>query len=102
MKPLRNIGRLLTRHRVGYQQDLVRRGHRFNLCQLVHERFVDLQPPRGVDDDRRQRKALGLGDAFARDTHGIVRAALINREIDLFAERLQLLDCRRTIDVCSN
>jgi hypothetical protein len=80
----------------------VRRGHRFNSLQLVHERFIDLQASRGVDDDRRQRKALGLGDPFAHDAHRIAGAALINGKIDLLAEHLQLLDCCRTIHVCCN
>ena len=48
------------------------------------------------------RKTLGFGDAFANDPHRIARAALENGKIDLLAQRLQLVDRRRAIDVGGN
>ena len=44
-------------------------------------------------------RTLGLGDPFAHDAHRIAGAALINGKIDLLAERLELVDRGRTIDV---
>ncbi len=47
-------------------------------------------------------KALGLGEAVARDANRIAGAVFVDGKIDLLAERLQLLDRGRTIDVGGN
>ncbi len=102
MKTFRNVGRLLSGHRVRDEQRLAGfydGGHRL---EFLHQPFVDLQPSGGVDDDGGDAEALRFGDGIASDFHGVRCTARIDRKIDLFPERLQLLDGGRTVDVGRN
>ncbi len=86
-------------HRIGDEQDLGRLDRGLDLFELFHEPLVDLQPPRGVDDDRRDPEAPRFGDAVAGDLHRVALTRIEDGEIDLLAQRLELLDGGRTIDV---
>src|SRR5665213_3381714 len=96
---LGDVDRLLSGHRVGDEQDLGRLDRRLDLLELRHQALVDLQPPRGVDDDGRNPEPARLGDAVARDLHRIALALVVDRQIDLLAEGLELIDRRGPIDV---
>ena len=90
-----DVGRLLSGHRVGDEKDFLRIDRRFHALELVHERGVDLQTARRIDDHRRNTEPARLGDAVARDFDRILSVADEDREIDLLAECLQLIDCCR-------
>ncbi len=96
---LRDVDRFLAGHRVGDEEDLRRRDRRLDLLQLVHQPLVDLQPSGRVDDDRGDREPLRLGDALARDRDRVALSAVEDRQIDLLAERLELIDRRGPVDV---
>ena len=71
-----------------------------NVDQLLHEAIVDLQAAGGVDDDR---VVAALAGELRRVGGDIDRVAagplLVDRDADLLAKRLQLVDCGRTVDV---
>ena len=48
---LGDVDRLLARHRVEDEQDVRRLRRVADAPELLHQRLVDLQPARGVDDD---------------------------------------------------
>ena len=69
-------------------------------AQLVHHLFVDLQTSGGVDDHHTIPIALRLLDAGLRDLYHVLRGSIsVNRNLELLAERLELIDCGGTIDV---
>jgi len=50
-------------------------------------------------DDRRDAETPCLGDAVARDLHRIALTLVEDRQVDLLAERLELIDRGGSIDV---
>ena len=93
---------VLAGHGVADQVDLVGLDEPVDLLQLVHRHLGDVQPAGGVEDDRveqlrswrgrrrcgRRRPAWAAGGGFAED-----------RDADLLAEDLELLDGGGTLQV---
>ncbi len=72
----------------------------FELRQLPHHLFVDLQPPGGVEDHHAIPLFPRLLDAVLRDPHDVLRVALdVDRDVELGAECLELVDGGRAVDV---
>ena len=70
-------------------------------AELGHHRLVDLQPPGGVEEHRAMPEFRACSSARARSGPG----ALVfceDRDFDLRAERLQLLDRRRPVHVAGD
>ena len=82
----------LTGHGVCDEQDLVRLDFAFHRLELAHELFVDLQPPRRVDDDKAQAGLLGVFDGGLGELGRLLARVVKDRHVDLLAERLQLGD----------
>ena len=99
VEDLGDRGRFLTRHRVRDEEDLARLRLGLDALELRHEIVVDLQAARRVDDDGRNAETLGFGDAVLGDRDRIVGRLAVDRQIDLLAERLQLRDRGRPVDV---
>ena len=88
---------LLPGHRVEDEQD-VRRLRRVADCgQLLHQRLVDVQPPRRVEDDHVLALAARPLDPF-RDRGNRV-ACGIDGNLKLTAELLELVDRGRALEV---
>ena len=95
-----NVGRLLARGRIGYQQDLLRTHRLLELDQFLHQRLVDLVPACGVEDQNVPVLDLGQADCLPGDARDVELARLSeDRDVDLLAERLELLDCGRAVNV---
>src|SRR5690606_8152743 len=80
-----------------------------DLLELIHELFIDCQSASGVEDDNVASCLLRLLHCSPRYSHrspasnlsvrsnfGFIR---INRNTNLFAKHLQLIDSRRTLEV---
>ena len=93
--------RVLAGHAVGHEQDLVRMHGVFELRQLAHHVFVDLQPPRGVEDDHAIPRSRATARCpCLRDPHDVLRVAIgVDGNAELGAERLELVDRGGTIHV---
>src|SRR5215210_947991 len=50
VEPLRNLHCFLSRHSIGYEQDLCRLERILEMTKLVHHLFIDLKTTRCVDD----------------------------------------------------
>ena len=99
VKRLRNVDGFLSRHGIDDKQDLVRLYRRLDIAQLLHERFVDLQTPRRVDDDDIVRVRCRMTDRGACNGDGILLPLREHGHFDLFADHFELLDRSGTIDV---
>jgi len=51
-EPACHVDGILAGHRIQHEQHLVGVGHLADRRQFLHQVFIYLQPPRGVDDDR--------------------------------------------------
>ncbi len=95
---------VLPGHGVGDEQDFDRREQLFQLLQLDHQLFVDMQAAGGVD----QQHVASAVDRFpARrpgqiDRLGLLRRARIDRQPDVLGDHAQLLTGGRTVDVDRN
>ena len=95
-----DVGRLLAGHRVGDEQNLFGLDGRFDRARarpsasssICSRPAVSMMT---VESPRRRASATPSRAIFDR----IARAAFEDRQVDLLAERLQLLDRGRTIDV---
>ena len=100
---------VLAAHRVEDEEDLVRLELGVDLAQLAHQRVVDVEPAGGVEDDHVPPGLLGLGDRRPADGHRRpagdlpVRGGLgqvgVDGHADLLAERLELFDGGRSLQV---
>ena len=83
---------VLAGHRVDDEIDLVRPDLAVDLPQLVHQLLVDVQPAGGVEDDGvAELFCLACATALLQTSTG-VRRFRIDRDADLLAEHLELLD----------
>ena len=91
---------VLAGHRVGDEQDFGRLEAVSEVGDLGHHVLVDVEPAGGVDDDGDGADLAGaieaLGDDLARRGVG---PAVEDLDVELFAERLELIDCGGAIDV---
>ncbi len=101
VEALRDLHRVLTGHAVGDEQDLVGVDRRLEPLQLVHHVVVDLQTAGGVDDDDAIARAARRPRCrpCAIFTTSCVVAIGVDRNVELRAERLELVDGGGTIDV---
>jgi len=98
---LGDVDGVAPHQRVADQQCVCGRGLLADLSKLFHQRIVDRESPRGVVDDRvvafRTRAfAGGRADRGRRFALG----ACVDRDVELFAELLQLQNRGRPVDVC--
>ena len=94
---------ILSRHAVGDEQDLIGLDGCFQPLQLGHHAVVDLQAARGIDEHDAIARAPGHVDARLRDLHHVRLVPLrIDRNVELFAERLELVDGRGTVHVAGD
>src|SRR5215208_726069 len=100
VEALRDLHRVLPRHAVGDEQDLVRARLFLQSRQLPHHLVVDLEAAGGVDDDDAVAGALGLVHAVPDDAGDVLRVALgVDRDPQLGAQGLELVDGRGAVDV---
>src|SRR5262249_10901020 len=81
------------------QVDLPRLDDPVDLPQLVHRHLGDVQPAGRVEDYCIERALVGKGDRVAADLDRLSRILAVDGDIDLFAEDLQLVDGRGTLQV---
>jgi hypothetical protein len=84
--------RLLPRHGVGHEEDLLG-GHGVpDPSQLLHEGLVDLEPPRRVHDEHGPVLLPGRGQGFTGRGHRIAsRRSGVDRHLDPLGQRGELL-----------
>ena len=85
---------------VEHEQNFLRLHEVAQAHEFLHERFVNLQTPGGVEDERVAIIGLREVERFAGDLQNIRLAAFQEHgNLDLFAERFELIHRRRTIHV---
>ena len=67
--------------------------------ELVHQRLVDLEAAGGVDDHRVDAVLARAREALARRLDRILRVGAVDRDVDLLAELLELVDRGRALEV---
>src|SRR4029453_14639465 len=82
------------------EEDVVRLELLADRRELVHELLVDVQPARGVDDEDVAALPTRLVEALLRDLGRVLRRAVeVDRNLDLLAELLELVDRGRPLEV---
>ncbi len=99
MEALGGVHRILARHGVHHQHNLLGLYSGFNGLQLLHEGFVDVEPAGRVQEDHVVAVANGMLHSRLGNVHGIGLAHLEHREPQLLAADLQLPDGGGTVDV---
>ena len=94
VKRLGRVDRVLPGHRVTDQQHLVGADRAIDLPEFFHQRFVDVQPAGGVEnDDVNLPRLAGLGDTILADLDRVRRDPLgVDRHPQLLADDRELLD----------
>ena len=104
MKMGGNADRLLSRRRVRNEQDLLRFQEFLQLFDFLDERRVDFLSARGIEN--LDVAALFRGPIKARGRRAahifFLRIRSVNRDLDLPAERGQLLDRRRPLQIAGD
>ena len=97
---LGNVDRVLAGHRVNGKQHVVGLGRLLDPHELVHQRRVDMEAARGVDDQHVEALRLRLTEGPFGDVDRVALDAL-REDLDagLLAELLQLVDGRRSLRV---
>jgi hypothetical protein len=67
--------------------------------QFLHQLVVDMQPTRGVDDDRIEALGLGLGQGAGRARDRIHGLGRVHLDIRFLADNRQLLNRRRATHI---
>ncbi len=70
--------------------------------KLFHQRLVDVQAARRIQNHHVALMLTGVFNRFLRRLDRILRSVFIDRHADLTADDLQLLDGRRTIDIAAD
>ena len=96
---LGDVDRLLAGHRVEDEQDVVRLRLVADALELVHQLVVELEAARGVDDHRVELRCARALDAAARRLDRVGRVGAEDRDADLEAELLELVDRRGALEV---
>ena len=94
--------RVLTRHAVHDEQDLGGLDRALDIDELLHELLVDMQSARGVDEHGVVAVFERVRYALPGDIHGIALPHLEHLDADLFADDLELLYRRGTIDIAGD
>ena len=90
---------VLTGHGVDHEQDLVGLDGFLDGLQLVHERFVDVQAARRIEEDHVVAVPDGVGNGGLGNIDRVRLAHLKDGDTELRAYDLQLLDGGRTVNV---
>ncbi len=104
VQPLRkragDVHGLLASHRVEHEQLLVDGQHLLDRLELAHQRVVDVQPARGVDDDDVAAVVLRAPGPQLDDLRRVLLLAVaVHQHADAVADHVQLVDGRRAVDV---
>ena len=92
--------RVLAGHGVEDEEDVVRLQLLADGGELVHELLVDVEPAGGVDDEDVAPLRAGLVEALLRHLDRVLRRAVeVDRDLDLLAELLELVDRGRALEV---
>ena len=97
---LGDVDRVLARHRVDHQQDVVRPEQLLEVGELLHQLLVDVQPAGGVDDQHVLAVTLRLVERPRGDLARVaVGALLVDGRAGLLPDLDELLDGRGPVDV---
>ena len=97
---LRRVHRVLTGHGVHHEERLLRVDRLLDRGDLVHHLLIDRQAAGGIDDHGREAVLLRVRDRVLRDAHRILVLALaVHFDLQLLAQRFQLVDGRGTVHV---
>ena len=100
MEPLRDAHGLLADHGIHDQQRFRWPGDFAHPLQLVHQIGIDLQTAGGVEDEDTVPIVARFLDRPRGDLSDVLLTALrVNRHADLLAQRLELIDRGRPLDV---
>ena len=80
--------RILTGLRVEGQQNLARVNGFADSVKLFHQRLVDVQTTRRIENHHVALMRTGVFDGFLRGLDRILRSMLVNRNADLTADNL--------------
>ncbi len=89
---LGGLDRVLTDHGVDDEEDVVRLGLALDRRQLLHEGLVDGEATGGVVDDGVALELARVGNGAVADVDGATARDREDRDVDLLAEDLELLD----------
>ena len=97
---LRHVDRVLTGQAVDHQQDFGRRRHRSHGLHLGHQRFVDMQAARGIEQHHIDIAQLRRFERAASDVHRLLAFDDRQRiDVRLLAQHRQLFLRSGAIDV---
>ena len=96
----RHVDRFLARGGIEHQQRFLRFDQVAQPDQLLHQRLVNLQAARRIENERVPVIRLGEGERLARDLEHIRLAFVhIHRQFQLLSQRLKLIHRRRPIHI---
>ena len=90
---------VLAGHGVHHQQNLVGVNGGFHALELVHERFVHMEPAGGIEKHHVVAVVTGVADGVFGNGNGIALALFKDRQIQLSAHHLELFDGGGTVHV---
>ena len=96
---LGDVDGFLAGHRVDDEDHVLRLRLVAHPLELGHQLVVDLQAARGVDDDGVETRFARAGDAAPRRLDGVLRVGPEDRDLNLRAELLELVDRGGTLQV---
>ena len=99
LERLGDVDRLLARHRVEDEQHVQGLRRLRDPLELVHQVGVDLVAARRVDDHDVGALLLRPGDALLRRLDGVLALLGVDRDLDLPAELLELVDRGGALEV---
>src|SRR5687768_2770171 len=100
IEALRDLHGVLAGHAIRDEQNLVGLDRLLELLELLHHLVVDLEATGGVDENDAIARAARLVDAVSGDLHDVLMPALgVHGNVELLAERLELVDRGRPIDI---
>ncbi len=94
---------ILTRHGIHHEEGFGRFHRLFDSLYLLHHLLVHSQTSCRIDDYRIESLLQGILHSILRNLHGIHVAVLgVDLHAYLAAKNLQLVNCRRTVDIACN
>ena len=97
-----DVDGFLTGHRIHHQQHFVGLRRLLDGGELPHERIVDLQAARGIDDDDVEAFVPGMLDRGLGELGGLAFSIGEHRDVNALAQRLELVDGGRPLQVGGN
>ena len=94
---------ILAGHGVGHEQNFLRLYGGLDVHQLLHERGVDVQAARRIEDDHGALLLFGVFERGADNVHGLhIRRRSKAGDVELPGERAELIDGGGTVHVHGN